>query len=139
MDRFLQVLKGNLMKITPRRKAVIKLFLKNNTQMKPCDVHKRLRKTLPKIGLPTVYRILDELKDIGILVQVLSEDRQLHYSLCSIPDEHHHHHFICTKCKKTEEVDYCNFSEISRLIEKNLKCKVESHLLQIKGLCTQCR
>jgi Fe2+ or Zn2+ uptake regulation protein len=25
------------------------------------------------------------------------------------------------------------------LIEKNLKCKVESHLLQIKGLCAQCR
>jgi len=138
MDRYLQVLKGNLMKITPRRKAVINLFLKSNTQMKPRDVHKKLRKTLPKIGLPTVYRILDELKDIGILVQVLSEDRQLYYSLCSMPDEHHHH-FICTKCKKTEEVDFCNFSEISRLIEKNLKCKVQSHLLQIKGLCTQCR
>ena len=138
MDRYLQVLRGNLMKITPRRKAVINLFLKNNTRMKPCDVYKNLRKKLPKIGLPTIYRILDELKNIGILVQVLSEERQLYYSLCSMPDEHHHH-FICTKCKKTEEVDYCNFDEISRLIEKNLKCKVESHLLQIKGLCTQCR
>ena len=138
MDRYLQVLRGNLMKITPRRKAVINLFLKNNTRMKPCDVYKNLRKKLPKIGLPTIYRILVELKNIGILVQVLSEERQLYYSLCSMPDEHHHH-FICTKCKKTEEVDYCNFDEISRLIEKNLKCKVESHLLQIKGLCTQCR
>jgi Fe2+ or Zn2+ uptake regulation protein len=138
MDRFLQVLRNNLMKITPRRKAVIKLFLKSKTQMRPCDVYKNLKKNLPQIGLPTVYRILNELKNIGILIQVLSEDRQLYYSLCSMPDEHHHH-FICTKCKKTEEIDYCNFSEISRLIEKNLKCKVESHLLQIKGLCTQCR
>jgi len=138
MDRYLQVLRENLMKITPRRKAVIRLFLKNNAQMKPCDVYKNLKRKLPRLGLPTVYRILDELKNIGILVQVLSEDRQLYYSLCSMLDEHHHH-FICTRCKKTEEVDFCNFSEISRLIEKNLKCKVESHLLQIKGLCTQCR
>jgi len=138
MDRYLQVLRENLMKITPRRKAVIRLFLKNNAQMKPYDVYKNLKRKLPRLGLPTVYRILDELKNIGILVQVLSEDRQLYYSLCSMPDEHHHH-FICTRCKKTEEVDFCNFSEISRLIEKNLKCKVESHLLQIKGLCTHCR
>jgi Fur family zinc uptake transcriptional regulator/Fur family ferric uptake transcriptional regulator len=138
MNTYLQVLRDNLMKITPRRKAVINLFLKNNTQMRPCDVYKNLKRNLPKIGLPTVYRILDELKNIGILIQVLSEDRQLYYSLCSMPDEHHHH-FICTKCKKTEEIDYCNFSRISGLIEKNLKCKVESHLLQIKGLCAQCR
>ena len=138
MERYLQVLRENLMKITPRRKAVINLFLQNNAQMTPCRVHKKLKRHLPTIGLPTVYRILGELKDIGILVQVLSEDRQLYYSLCSMPDGHHHH-FVCTKCKKTKEVDYCNFGEISRLIEKNLKCKVQSHLLQIKGLCSHCR
>jgi Fe2+ or Zn2+ uptake regulation protein len=140
MDAYLQILKDNLLKITPRRKAVINLFLKNNTQMRPCDVHKNLRKKLPKIGLPTVYRILNELKNIGILVQILSEDRQLYYSLCTKPaEQHHHHHFVCIKCKKTKEVDYCSFSKIAKLIEKKLKCKVESHLLQIKGLCSQCR
>ncbi len=140
MDTYLQILKDNLLKITPRRKAVIRLFLNNKSQMRPCDVYKYLKKKLPQIGLPTVYRILDELKSIGILVQVLSEDRQLHYAFCSMPAEHrHHHHFVCTKCKKTKEVDYCSFSEISRQIEKSLKCKVESHLLQIKGLCSQCK
>ena len=138
MNEYLQILKDNLMKVTPRREAVIDLFLKNGEQMRPYDVHKKLKKKLPQIGLPTVYRILEEFKNIGILVQAVSEDRQLRYSLCSMPGEHHHH-FLCVNCNKTEEVDYCNFDKISRQIEKNLKCKIQSHLLQISGLCNQCR
>ncbi len=138
MDGYVAVLKDNGLKITPKRKAVIELFLKKKKRMHPYEVLAGIKNLLPSVGLPTIYRILDEFKKVGILIQVFSDDCQLYYSLCSMP-EAHHHHFLCRKCKKIEEVDYCNFKELSKFIEKKHNCKVESHLLQIEGLCGKCK
>lgn len=134
----LQTLKDNKLKITPRRKAVISLFKQSGVRMGPYEVYKKLKNKLSSLGLPTVYRILDELSKAGILIRFLSEDRQLRYMLCSHPYEHHHH-FTCRKCKKVEEVDFCNFQGVSEFIENKLKAKIESHQLQIEGLCSKCK
>ena len=138
MQSYIQVLKDNRLKITPRRKAVIDIFIKCNAHMSPYGVYTKLKKKLSTIGLPTVYRILAEYNKAGILVQSLSGDRQLRYALCTLPNEHHHH-FTCRKCKKVEEVEFCNFKGVSRFIENKLKAKVEAHQLQIEGLCSKCK
>ncbi len=138
MKYYLDVLKQNGLKITPKRRAVIDLFLKNNRRMGPREVYQKLRKDIAPLGLPTVYRILEQLKNIGVLMQIPSEDRQLYYVLCKMPDGHHHH-FVCRGCRRVEEVEYCNFGAVSKFIEKNLNGKVEQHFLQIEGLCSKCR
>ncbi len=138
MESYLQILKNNRLKITPRRKAVIDVFMNSGSHMGPYDVYEKLKKNLLTIGLPTVYRILAEFKDIGILVQSLSENRQLRYVLCTLPNEHHHH-FTCRKCRKVEEIEFCNFKGFSRFIENKLNAKVEAHQLQIEGLCSGCK
>jgi len=138
MEPYIQVLKTNRLKITPRRKAIIDILMSSGVRMGPYDVYGKLKKKLPTIGLPTVYRILAELKDVGILVQSISEERQLRYALCTLPDAHHHH-FICRKCSKIEEVEFCNFKGVSRFIEKKLNARVEAHQLQIEGLCSECK
>jgi Fe2+ or Zn2+ uptake regulation protein len=138
MEAQLQTLRDNKLKITPRRKAVISLFEGRGVRMGPYDVYEKLKNKLPSLGLPTVYRILDELSKSGILLQSLSEDRQLRYMRCAYPHKHHHH-FTCRKCSKVEEVEYCNIKGVSKFIEKNLNAKVEAHQLQIEGLCSKCR
>lgn len=138
METQLQALKTNQLKITSRRKAVIGLFIDRGVRMGAYDVYERLKRTLSTIGLPTVYRILAELTKAGILVESVSDDRQLRYSLCAYPNKHHHH-FTCRKCRKTEEVDYCNFKSVSRFIEQKLNAKVEAHQLHIEGVCSQCK
>jgi len=138
MESYLQILKNNRFKITPRRKAVINVFMNSGSHMGPYDVYEKLKKKLPTIGLPTVYRILAEFKNVGILVQSLSENRQLRYALCTLPNEHHHH-FTCRKCRKVEEVEFCNFKGVSKFVEKNLNARVEAHQLQIEGLCAKCK
>src|SRR5208337_3010549 len=119
MQSYLGLLKQNGLKITPKRMAVIDLFLKNNRRMGPHEVYQKLSKDINPLGLPTVYRILEELKNIGVLIQIPFEDRQLYYMLCKMPDEHHHH-FVCRACRRVEEVEYCNFGAVSKFIEKNL-------------------
>lgn len=138
MDHYFKLLKKNSLKVTPKRKAVIALFLKNSRHMGPYDVFEHLRKKIVPLGLPTVYRILEELCGIGILTKVPSSDRQLAYVLCRMPEEHHHH-FVCRKCHKVEEVEYCNFEAISALIKKKFGGIVEQHSLHMEGLCGRCQ
>ena len=138
MEQYLKILKNNNLKITPRRRAVLGIFLGNEIYLGPYDVRKLLLKSKINIGLPSVYRILQEFKKTGILVEIERADRQLYYGLCKTPDCDHHH-FICKKCNKVEEVEFCNFDEMARFIEKKLKAKVERHTLHIEGLCAACK
>jgi Fe2+ or Zn2+ uptake regulation protein len=138
LDTYLSILKTEGFKLTPKRKSVISLFIKEKRILAPQDVHQKLKAVITPLGLPTIYRILEELSSIGILVPVVSDDRLLSYALCGKPQEHHHH-FVCRKCHKVEEVDYCNFGAISKLIARKLGGLVERHSLHIEGLCVQCK
>jgi len=138
INDYLTALKDNQLKITPRRKAVIGLFLQEKRYLGPSDIKELLGKMSLKVGLPSVYRILEELESAGILVKIEHQNRQLYYSLCRKPRTDHHH-FICRRCNKVEEVEFCNFREISQFIEKKLNGKVQHHSLHIEGLCSECR
>lgn len=139
VNPYLAQLKENGLKVTSQREAVLDFFIKDNSRKTPYAVYKKLNKKLPSLGLPTVYRILEELKEIGLMVRIPSEDRQLYYSLCHLPNAKHHHHFVCRKCKKVEEVEHCNFKEVSGFIRRKLGAIVESHALQLEGLCASCK
>ncbi len=138
MDKYLAVLKEHHLKITPRRKAVLELFLREKRYLGPYEIKQLLGKVSLRAGLPSVYRILEELERAGILVKIEHDSRRLYYSLCRKPHVEHHH-FVCNKCNKVEEVEFCNFPEISRFIEKKLNARVQHHSLHIDGLCSECK
>jgi Fe2+ or Zn2+ uptake regulation protein len=138
MDDCLKILKDHKFKITPKRKAVIELFLTSRKCLKPYDVYKAVRKRLDSLGLPTIYRILDEFCRIGIIKRLQSDDGQLVYAFCS-SQKKHSHYFVCLNCNKVQEVSVCNINGISRYIEKNLGAKVEYHQLQLEGICSECK
>jgi len=138
MEKYLQKLKENKLKLTPRRRAVIRLFMESCVRLKPLEVYKALKRKIKPLGLPTVYRILDELCKIGIINRLQTDDGQLCYVFRVSPNEHLHY-FLCRKCNKVKEVTHCNFKDISRYIEKKLSAKVEAHQLQVEGLCSECK
>jgi Fur family transcriptional regulator, ferric uptake regulator len=138
IDHYIARLKKNGHRITPKVRAVIELFLKRKTILDPLEVQAALRMRFKGVGLPTVYRILENLASSGILVTAASEDRQLRYFICQGIESGHHHHFICRKCGKVEEVDLCLMEDVSKYVKRHLKATVQSHFLQIEGLCSQC-
>ncbi len=137
---YLNRLREHRLKVTPRRRAVINLFLQERRYFSPFEVWNSLKAEFSRIGLPTIYRILEELRNIGILTKIEREsNRQLCYFLCPVPSTIHHHHFVCRKCKRVEPVEFCDFSGTARFIEEKLNGKVEKHFVQIEGVCSQCK
>jgi Fe2+ or Zn2+ uptake regulation protein len=133
---FQQILRGLRLKATPKRVVMLEILDEERVYLSPEDIWKRMKKRFGRLGLPTVYRNLDELYGGGVISRVIHPNRQLYYYLCR--NEEHHHHFICISCRRVEDVAFCAEKELQEAVTGDIKGKVLSHILQINGLCHSC-
>jgi len=136
LDEVPHTLRKLNLKITPKRVAILEILMKESVYLSPDDIWKKMKKRFVKIGLPTIYRNLEELSEKNIISKVTHSDRQLYYYLCQ--NQSHHHHFICLSCRRVEDINLCGAKKAEREVEKNIGGKVLSHILQINGLCKSC-
>lgn len=135
-DAFALALKELNMKVTPKRLAILDILDGEAVYVGPEEIWEKMKRRFARIGLPTVYRNLEELSSGGIITKVIHPNRQLYYYYCR--NRTHHHHFICISCRKVQDLDLCGIRGIEKNIEKTVKGKVLSHLIQINGLCGRC-
>lgn len=130
------ILKRLNLKITPKRLAVLKILSEEPMYVSPEEIWRKMKERFERIGLPTVYRILDELSEGDVISKIIHPNRQLYYFHCG--NREHHHHFICLSCRRVEDVNLCIAGKIEREVKRNLKGMVLTHILQINGFCSSC-
>lgn len=135
-DSFALKLKELSMKVTPKRLAILDILDEEPVYVSPEEIWEKMKERFARIGLPTVYRNLEELSMGGVITKVIHPNRQLYYYLCR--NRRHHHHFICVSCRKVEDLDMCGIKGMEKSIEKTVRGTVLSHLVQINGLCNRC-
>ncbi|MDD3927665.1 MAG: Fur family transcriptional regulator [bacterium] len=139
MQRYIRMLRDGKLKVTPRREAILAYFLKEGKYATPEQVWEDLRLSLGRLGLPTVYRNLEELHGLGILVRVEGAENRFHYGLCRADDPHaHHHHIVCMECRRMQEVEGCLVEALSGRIEAETGFKLTGHTINLQGLCRSC-
>lgn len=124
------------LKVTPKRLAMLDILSRELTYLSPEEVWNRLKERFATIGLPTVYRNLEELSSGGVIVKVIHPDRKLYYFFCG--NKEHHHHFVCTSCRKVDDLNFCGMDDIEREVTKTLNGTVSSHIMQVFGICGKC-
>ncbi len=134
---FQNILRNSRLKATPKRLALLDILAAEPTYLSPEDIWKKLKERFTAMGLPTVYRNLEYLAKENIIIKVIHPNRQLYYYFCHNADQHHHH-FVCTGCKKVEDLAFCGMDKIEEEVKKKLKGNVVSHLLQVFGFCKEC-
>jgi Fe2+ or Zn2+ uptake regulation protein len=130
------ILKQLKLKVTPRRQEVMNCLGGERFYRSAEEVWNLVKPRLGSIGLPTVYRILDELSEAGVITRIFLPDRKQYYFLCS--NREHHHHFVCETCRRVEDVEQCGLDGVSRSIARRSGGRVTSHILQINGICGTC-
>lgn len=130
------VLKRLHLKITPRRLEVMRCLGAQQSYLSAEEVRDLVRPKLGSIGLPTVYRILDELVEAGVITRIFRPDRKQYFFLCA--NQEHHHHFVCESCRRVEDVDQCGMEGLTSEISRSLGGRVLSHIIQINGVCGDC-
>lgn len=136
MEKYARYLKALDLKATPKRLAILDVLSREKVYLSPEEVWTKLKDRFSAVGLPTVYRNLEELAEGGIIFKVIHPDRKLHYFFCN--NRSHHHHFVCTECKRVDDLNSCAFEEIEKEVSENLNGTVSSHIMQVFGTCRQC-
>lgn len=135
-DDFSSILRKINLKVTPKRLAILKILTNEPSYLSPEEVWNKMKRHFKKIGLPTVYRNLEELSAGDIISKVNHPNRQLYYFFCG--NRSHHHHFVCLSCRNVEDINFCKIDELEKKVKKELRGKVISHILQVNGLCKNC-
>ena len=135
-DKHADALRSCKLKVTPKRMALVELLSGASAYQGPQQIWKQLRKSFKKLGLPTVYRNLEELVEAGLVNRIIHPNRQLYYFLCA--NHLHHHHFICIDCGKVEDIGSCAVKKLDNEVSHKHGGKILSHLLQVNGLCRDC-
>jgi Fur family ferric uptake transcriptional regulator len=136
LDRLLRL---HGLKATPRRRLVASYLLRQTEARTPDEIRNALRRKSGTLGLPTVYRILEELTQVGLLTRVELPDRNLRYAACHAETGGHHHHVVCTKCGRVGMIPECSFERQIRAAERRSGFRITGHTLQAEGLCPECR
>ncbi len=106
-DEFRQICKANHWKCTPQRLAVYNYMHNNTCHPSVDDVWNFARQSISSITRESVYRILNEFSDAGILYR-MDKIESAHYDSQTMP----HGHLVCEKCGKVK--DFC-FTELPPL------------------------
>jgi len=136
LDRLLRL---HGLKATPRRRLVASWLLRQSEALTPDEVRTALRCRSGTLGLPTVYRILEELTSVGLLTRVDMPDRNLRYAACRAETGEHHHHVVCTRCGRVGTIPECSFEQQIQTAERHSGFRITGHTLQAEGLCPECR
>ena len=142
IDYLKKILQEKDYKMTGQRKEILQIFLDQPSQhhLSAEDVHLILRNKKSEIGLATVYRSLELLASLGILLKIDFGDGCSRYELNTTdPNSHCHHHLICLKCRKVIEFDEDKLDELEHTIAERSGFKIINHEVKFFGYCKECR
>jgi Fur family ferric uptake transcriptional regulator len=121
------------LKITlPRVKILSILQNPNNQHISAEDVYKILLEQQEEIGLATVYRVLNQFDDAGIVTRHHFEGGK---SVFELTHKKHHDHLVCLKCGNVVEFEDDVIEQRQLNIAASNKMKLTNHSLYLYGEC----
>lgn len=124
-------------KITlPRQKILQILESAEPHHMSAQDVYKTLLDAGEDVALATVYRVLTQFEEAGLIKKHNFEGD---YSVFEIDQGLHHDHLVCVECGYVEEFVDENIEERQENIASQAGFIITDHNLTIYGICKNCR
>ena len=135
-------LKEKGLKVTHQRLLVLSVLEQNNGKhMTAEDIYELVSEECPEIGLATIYRTLQLLRDMELVDRINLDDGCVRYEIGHLlrgDARHNHHHLICRGCGRVVPFDGDLLDDLERHIEESIGFHVLDHELKFYGLCRDC-
>ena len=128
-------LKHSGLKATLPRIKVLEVFQKaSQRHMSAEDVYKVLLGVDADVGLATVYRVLMQFEQAGILSRTHFETGKAVFEL---NEGKHHDHLVCMDCGRVEEFYDAEIEKRQRGIAQARGFELQDHALALYAACTK--
>jgi len=128
--------KAGLKVTTPRIKILQILENTEEHHLSAEDVYRVLLESSEDIGLATVYRVLTQFEEAGLVARHNFEGG---HSVFELDHGMHHDHLVCVKCGRVEEFVDPEIEERQKNIAIQAGFTITDHSLNIYGICGSCQ
>lgn len=129
-------LEGAGYRLTSPRRALARLIAGRSGHFTADDLLADSRRRRLGVTRATVFRSLDVLADLGVVERLDLPSGQHAFVAC---EPTHHHHVICSSCGRSSGVADHGIEAIAAAIGRETGYRVDTHRLELFGLCPSCR
>jgi len=120
----------------PRIKILNFLEQSKVRHMSAEDVYKAMLDSGEEVGLATVYRVLTQFEQAGLVTRHHFEGG---HSVFELNEGKHHDHILCVKCGRVDEFVDKTIEERQIKIAQEKGYSMTDHSLYIYGICNSCQ
>lgn len=121
-------------RMTQQRRVILEELKRVTCHPTAEELHRLVRKKLPKISIATVYRNLEFLSDAGLVWKMDVAGTQRRFDGTT----ENHYHIRCSRCGRVEDVDIEPLAIIEETAKRLCGYKVLSHRVELTGICPDC-
>ncbi|MDD1792952.1 ferric iron uptake transcriptional regulator [Enterovibrio makurazakiensis] len=130
-----KALKDAGLKVTLPRLKILEVLQQPDCQhISAEDLYKKLIDIGEEIGLATVYRVLNQFDDAGIVTRHHFEGGK---SVFELATQHHHDHLVCLDCGKVIEFTDDVIETRQKEIATRYNVRLTNHSLYLYGHCIE--
>lgn len=96
------------------------------------DIYQKLRDAGEEVGIATVYRVLTQFEQSGIVLRHRFDGDKSFYEL---NDESHHDHMVCLECGRVYEFVDSAIEERQKEVASAAGFILQDHSLHLYGVC----
>ena len=141
-EDFKKILKEKGLKVTRQRLVVLEVLAGNAEEhLTAEEIYDRVKADNPDIGLATVYRTIQLLKELHLIDRINFDDGFVRYEMGTVSEceqKHHHHHLICMKCGKVISFRDDLLEELEDKITETTGFSIVNHEVKLYGFCKEC-
>lgn len=135
LEELVGCLRQHGLRVTRQREAVLSVLCQAPGAMSPHSIYVEAHKSIPELGLATVYRTLEVLQAGGWLRRVHEPDGG---EKLVVGSSSHGHHVLCTDCGVVAEFSTCLLADTIDGAGRETGFSIKEHHLELLGLCREC-
>lgn len=119
------------------RRAVVELLGRQDCCLTAQEIFDRLRAEGRRVGIASVYRILEQLTRDGFVQRIDIGAGTSRFEAIHAGGEHHHH-LVCDDCGKVEAFADEELERALHRVEQRTGYAVAGHDVVLRGACNDC-
>lgn len=123
-------------RVTPQRELILDAICEGGGHTTPEEIYQRVQARAPAVNRATVYRTLDFLCELRLVVAANIGGGRMVYEVAG---EMPHHHLVCRTCGQVAQIGHETVKDLFVRIEREYQFTVDMDHLALFGLCQECR
>jgi Fur family ferric uptake transcriptional regulator len=135
LDDLLAALRARGTRVTAARRLVLADLVRRGSSHPSAEkIARWVQRTNPEVHLSTIYRTLELLEELGLVVRASLGEGATTYHLAG----DRHHHAVCESCGSVIELPEAAFAPLVRRLEKDHGFAAAPRHVTIPGRCAAC-